>query len=40
VETFDQTPLDVGGINQWHHLAWVYDATKTGASRTTLYLDG
>jgi pimeloyl-ACP methyl ester carboxylesterase len=35
----DQTAANAAGDGQWHHVAWVYDTTLTGADRTVLYFD-
>ncbi len=36
----DVTPANVAADGQWHHVAVVYDSSKTGADRSVLYFDG
>ena len=36
----DMTAPNAGADGQWHHVAIVYDRTKTGTDRSLLYLDG
>ena len=36
----DATPADSASDGQWHHVALVIDASKTGSERSALYFDG
>jgi hypothetical protein len=36
----DMTAANAGADGQWHHVAIVYDKTKTGTDRSMYYLDG
>jgi hypothetical protein len=35
----DETPADVAADGQWHHVAVVYDSSKTNVARSVLYFD-
>ena len=38
--SLDMTPLNAANDGQWHHVALVYDRSKVGGERSSLYIDG